>query len=93
MLRLVLTSLYSTRQSTITVEKFRRNHSSNSTKKEENIKVEISIPQLGKSQATYIDELVAEENDDEETYRFSDIVERVLSDENLSNTPCHSPQK
>ncbi len=45
-------------------------------KKEEDVKVEVSIPQLGRSGATYINELVATEegNPDEETSESSDAI-------------------
>lgn len=51
-------------------------------KKEEDVKVEVSIPELGMSQVTYIDELVAMENgndDDEETSESSDTLLLDLS--------------
>ena len=43
-------------------------------KKEENVRVEVSVPELGRSGITYIDELVSVENDDEETSASSDTI-------------------
>ena len=42
--------------------------------KEEDVRVEVSVPELGRSGITYIDELVSVENDDEETSASSDTI-------------------
>lgn len=49
-------------------------------KKEEDIKVEVSIPSLGIAQRTYIDELVKADDDDDESSETSDSLYLDLSD-------------